>query len=84
MLKPIHLDMSDNCPNCAKQGGIYDMKCPNCRHRILMSEPCKVLRKQIADSIIKYGQVAEWRTIPNCGCQGECKRLRNMRLAKAN
>ncbi len=84
MLKPIHLDMSANCPNCAKGGGIYDMKCPNCRHRIVMDEPCKLMRKQIVDSIKRYGDLAEWRIEPHCGCKGECNRLRNMRMAKCN
>lgn len=71
--------MSDNCNNCANNLGIYDMKCLNCRHRLLMSEPCKIMRKQIADNIIKYGEVPEWRIEPNCGCNNQCQRILNKR-----
>ena len=44
-----------------------------------MSEPCKIMRKQIADNIIKYGEVPEWRIEPNCGCNNQCQRILNKR-----
>ena len=73
-----------NCKSC-NTSCIYDMKCEHCRHDLLMDEPCKLIRKYLAESIEKYGKVAEWRIEPHCGCGGNiCKRLQNMRLAKAN
>jgi hypothetical protein len=49
-----------------------------------MDEPCKYLRKQIAGSIRKYGELGNWMVKPHCGCLEKCKRIENMRLAKAN
>lgn len=72
-----------NCKSC-NTIAIYDMTCPLCRNRILMDEPCKYLRKQIAGSIRKYGELGDWMVKPHCGCLEKCKRIENMRLAKAN
>lgn len=72
------------CDSCNKSI-VYDMRCAKCRHDLLMDEPCKLLRKYTYESIRKYGEVEEWRVEPHCGCSGSiCKRLQNMRLAKAN
>ena len=49
-----------------------------------MDEPCKLMRKQLVESIKRYGALAEWRIEPNCGCHNECNRLKNMRLARCN
>ncbi len=71
------------CADCAKElSGIYRMTCRGCRNRLLMDEPCKMLRKLIADSLKKWGEVDEWQIEPHCGCKGKCKRLENMRLAE--
>ena len=76
--------MSDNCSSCNKTA-IYDMRCEKCRHRLLMDEKCKLLRKYIYDSIRKYGEVDNWKIEPHCGCNGNiCQRIKNMRLARAN
>jgi len=75
--------MSDKCKSCNTKI-IYDMKCSLCRNRLLMDEPCKYLRKQIAGSITKYGALGDWQIPPHCGCTNKCKRIENMRLAKAN
>lgn len=72
-----------NCKSCNTLS-IYDMKCSQCRNRILMNESCKYLRKQLADAIKKYGELGEWQIEPHCGCNNKCKRIENMRLAKAN
>ena len=63
---------------------MYDMNCAKCRNQILMDEACKYLRKQIADNIKKYGELGIWQIEPHCGCKEKCKRIENMRLAKAN
>lgn len=76
--------MSDNCKSCNTKI-MYDMNCPKCRYKLLMDEPCKLLRKYTYDSIKKYGEVADWKIEPHCGCNGNiCQRIKNMRLAKAN
>jgi hypothetical protein len=49
-----------------------------------MDEPCKMLRKLIAESLRKWGEVDEWQIEPHCGCKGKCKRLENMRLAQVD
>lgn len=72
-----------DCKSC-NTIAIYDMSCSKCRNKILMDEPCKYLRKQLADRIKKYGELGEWQRQPHCGCSQKCKRIENMRLAKAN
>jgi hypothetical protein len=76
--------MLDKCKYCNTLGA-YAMTCRKCRHRLLMNEPCKLLRKYQADSIKRYGELDNWQIEPHCGCNGNiCQRLKNMRLARAN
>lgn len=75
--------MLANCKSC-NTITVYDMKCPSCRNRILMDEKCKYLRKLLADKTKKYGELGDWQIPPHCGCKEKCKRIENMRLAKAN
>ena len=73
---------TNDCADCAKEhSGIYRMTCKGCRNRLLMDEPCKMLRGYIADNLKKWGEVDDWKKPPHCGCNGKCKRLENMRTA---
>ena len=72
-----------DCKSC-NTIAIYDMTCPLCRNKILMDEKCKYLRKQLADRVRRYGGIGNWQIEPHCGCSNKCKRIENMRLAKAN
>lgn len=63
------------CKYCnVKNSGIFDYSCFGCRERALLSEPCKVLRKQMADNMWRNGEVPDWKVEPNCGCKNSCKR----------
>jgi len=71
--------LTGDCKYCNSNSGIYEYECNGCRNRILLDEPCKIMRKQLAERIELYGAVADWKTEPNCGCKGECKRLKTKR-----
>jgi hypothetical protein len=80
------MDIGD-CQDCVKARnrkhyGIYTMKCAGCRQRLVLDEPCKLLRKALAEGLKRYGAEPEWKIEPNCGCQFSCERLTNIRLAK--
>jgi hypothetical protein len=49
-----------------------------------MDEPCKLLRKALAERIELWGEVHDWKKEPHCGCKGECKRLQTMRQNKSH
>lgn len=57
-----------------KHSGLYAMKCFACRERLLLDEPCKLMRKSLVDKLEKWGEVPNWKQEPNCGCQYSCKR----------
>ena len=68
-----------SCIYCTIKSGVYDCKCPQCRTRLALAEPCKVIRKQLVESMRKrYGETENWKAEPNCGCDIHCKR----RIAK--
>lgn len=76
-----------SCQDCEKAKtqkyyGVHTMKCAGCRERLLMNEPCKLLRATMAENMRRYGEEPEWKKEPNCGCDFSCQRLTNMRLAK--
>jgi hypothetical protein len=50
------------------------MTCVACRERLLMDEPCKLMRQTYAKQMEKWGEVPEWKKDPNCGCVHACKR----------
>jgi hypothetical protein len=61
-----------------QNAGIFNLNCGPCRLRILLQEPCKVLRQQMAE---KYGGPdGDWKT-NNCGCERTCQRRANRRDA---
>ena len=63
------------CEQCAKNSPIFDLHCLGCRDRIVMSEDCKVLRKQAAQYIDeKFGFLPDFKREPHCGCVTTCKR----------
>jgi hypothetical protein len=68
-----------NCKYCNSDSGIYEYECNGCRNRMLMDEPCKILRKALSERIELWGTVEDWKREPNCGCKGECKRLKTIR-----
>jgi hypothetical protein len=66
-----------NEKKCA--GGRYNFACRGCRERVLMDEPCKLMRKSLAASIILWGELPDWKREPSCGCLGGCRRQKTMR-----
>jgi hypothetical protein len=46
---------------------------------MLLDEPCKILRKALAERIQLWGEISDWKTEPHCGCKAECKRMKTMR-----
>ena len=67
------------CSYCAtaktdKYFGEYTMRCYGCRERLLLTEPCKLMRKAYADRMRRWGIVPDWNIEPNCGCFKGCKR----------
>ncbi|CAB5225471.1 hypothetical protein UFOVP746_21 [uncultured Caudovirales phage] len=67
------------CKYCSAQSGIYEYECNGCRNRMLLDEPCKILRKALAERIQLWGEISDWKTEPHCGCKAECKRMKTMR-----
>lgn len=64
-----------NCKWCeAGHSHIYDYSCFKCRERALLDEPCKVLRKYMAENMWRYGEVPDWKREPHCNCNRNCKR----------
>ena len=59
--------------------GVYTLKCAGCRLRILMDEPCKVMREILAQGIKKWGELPEYKIEPNCGCKKVCERRQSIR-----
>lgn len=79
--------MSEICKDCeiAKNKtyySVYQLKCFECRRRLLFSEDCKRIRGMMADELQKTGDVPEWKKEPSCGCKDICKRRQLMRLSK--
>lgn len=75
--------MQKSCKTCGEPAGVYALKCPECRTRMALSEPCKVIRQYIVRSMeTRYGEVENWKVEPNCGCKGNCERLANVQKQK--
>lgn len=72
----------NDCKDCANNGGVFSLKCPQCRTRIAVNEPCKLARKVMVDGMRKWGSTENWEVEPNCGCFKICRRLDNQRNAK--
>lgn len=48
-----------------------------------MDEPCKMLRKQLAERMRFRGfSVPNWMREPSCGCEGRCRRMSNIKTDK--
>lgn len=60
--------------------GRYAMSCYGCRQRLLLDDPCKVMREVTAKGMEKWGEIPEWKVEPNCGCKSECIRKKTMRI----
>ena len=73
------LQVGEVCRDCAyaetkQYHGGYSFTCFGCRARLLLSEPCKLMRETLANMLRKWGDVPEWKVEPNCGCMKSCKR----------
>jgi hypothetical protein len=67
------------CRDCAyaqtkQHHGGYAFTCFDCRQRLLLYEPCKLMRETLANMLRKWGDVPNWKVEPNCGCMKSCKR----------
>lgn len=61
---------------------IYNVNCVDCRVALALSEPCKIMRKDMVERMEKnWGEVPDWKKEPHCGCEKQCERLKNMREA---
>ena len=62
------------CDYCEKDNGTFDLHCNGCKNRVVMGQPCKILRKQMAEDIERvWGFLPEYEREPNCGCERVCK-----------
>jgi hypothetical protein len=67
------------CRDCSyaetkQHHGGYSFTCFGCRQRLLLDEPCKMMRETLSKMLRKWGEVPEWKVDPNCGCMKSCKR----------
>ena len=62
------------CEYCEKGGGVFNLYCDGCKNRIVMGQPCKIARKQMAEDIeARWGFLPDYQREPNCGCEKVCK-----------
>jgi hypothetical protein len=66
------------CNRCETNSIVFDVSCSHCRTRLALSEPCKIIRKMVVDSMEKYGETEGWKSEPHCGCEKLCIRLNNV------
>jgi hypothetical protein len=66
------------CEHCEKDSIVFKVSCSHCRTRLALSEPCKIIRKMIVESLEKYGETEGWKSEPHCGCDKFCVRLNNV------
>jgi hypothetical protein len=81
--------MSDECRDCQLAvihgiRGIYSLKCKGCKLRLLLDEPCKIIREILAQGMTKWGELPEYKIEPNCGCTFACERRQAMRVLHTN
>ena len=77
--------MSDKCKDCelAEIHGIrgtFTLRCIGCKERMLMDEPCKIIREVLAQGMTKWGDLPEYKKEPNCGCKYTCQRRQSMQV----
>jgi hypothetical protein len=64
---------------------IYDVTCSICREALLLAQPCKIIRKDMAESLEKrWGPVGDWKREPHCDCDKQCELLQKKREAHEN
>ena len=73
------IQVGEVCRDCVyaktkQYHGGYSFTCYGCRQRLLLKEPCKMMREMLSFSLRKWGNVPEWKIEPNCGCIKSCKR----------
>jgi hypothetical protein len=81
--------MSDECRDCQLAQihgirGIFSLKCKGCKLRLLLDEPCKVIREILAQGMTKWGELPEYKIKPNCGCKFACERRQSMQVLNSN
>lgn len=66
----------DYCKRAEQKGfcPVFKLQCESCRVRWLLSEPCKIIRQYMAESLARTMDVPNWKIEPNCGCKYRCKR----------
>ena len=72
------------CRDCKNReegkGGFFDISCAACRTAVALSQPCKVLRKEMVERMLnKWGETEGWQAEPNCGCEKVCKKQRRIK-----
>jgi hypothetical protein len=61
------------CKWCETPGGTYDLNCDGCKNRIVMGQPCKLRREEMAKNIEQtWGFLPDWKKEPSCGCTRVC------------
>lgn len=81
--------VATTCKDCYSRSQgypcIYDVTCQDCREALLLAQPCKILRKDMAESLEKrWGPTGDWKREPHCGCGKQCQLLQNKREADEN
>jgi hypothetical protein len=62
------------CEYCEKKGGTFNLHCDSCKNRLVMGQPCKIARKQMAQDIeFRWGFLPNYQREPHCGCERVCK-----------
>jgi hypothetical protein len=62
------------CEYCEKGGGTFNLYCDGCKNRLVMGQPCKIVRKQMAEDIeARWGFLPDYQREPHCGCEKFCK-----------
>lgn len=79
----------DKCKDCELAQvhgihGIYSLKCEGCRLRILMDEPCKIMREVLAKGITRWGELPNYKIEPSCGCKFTCQRRQSTKMLNSD
>lgn len=64
--------------------GIYSLKCIGCRLRLLMDEPCKIIREVLAQGMRKWGELPDYKKDPSCGCKYTCQRRQSTKMLSSD
>lgn len=72
-----------NCTECEREAFTYLLNCSECRRRLALAYPCRLLRKQMVAVMEKsYGEVNNWKS-GGCDCVKVCKRKANIKIEQS-